>query len=274
MKSVVITGEGSYIGSALQEYLSLYPDQYSVQTVPTIGKTLESFDFHGVDSVINVAAIVHRKETPDTLDLYSLVNRDLAAGLASKAKADGVHQFIQFSTMSVYGKTTGIITKDTPALPLTAYGKSKLESEHLIASLANDQFIVTILRPPMVYGPGAKGNYHLLEKITDYLFFCPTFQNRRSLISIDHLCEVIRLYIGDPHSGVFFPQDPQPVSTASLIEQIAHQKGKKLWKTSLFNPCIRLLILTTDAGKKAFGDLLYEDLSELPLSTILLGGGS
>ena len=173
--------------------------------------------------------------------------------------------------MSIYGKNSGTITKETPLHPVTAYGKSKLEAERLIALLADDRFTVTILRPPMVYGPGAKGNYHLLEEMTDHLHLCPTVQNRRSLVSIDRLCEFIRGRIEDSCSGVFFPQDPNPVSTASLIEQIAFEKGKTLRKTSLFNPCIRFLAKKTTIGEKAFGDLLYEDLSVLPLSAVFQG---
>ncbi|MBR3178478.1 MAG: NAD-dependent epimerase/dehydratase family protein [Clostridia bacterium] len=271
MRSIVITGEGSYIGSALQEYLSREPGHYSVRVLPTIGIAPDSFDFHNVDAVINVAAIVHKKETPDLISLYDSVNRDLAIGLAKKAKEDGACLFIQFSTMSVYGKITGAVSEDTLPNPVTAYGRSKLEAERLIAPLADDRFHVAILRPPMVYGPGAKGNYHLLEKLTDYLFFCPTLQNRRSLVSVDCLCSFILGCVENPRSGVFFPQDPTPVSTASLIEQIASKKGKKLWRTSLFNPFIRFLSKHTTAGKKAFGDLVYENLSELPLSAVFQG---
>ena len=268
MKTIVIAGEGSYIGTHLQEYLRQQTDVYAVKVYPTVGIDPQSFDISGTDAVINVAAIVHRKETPETLDLYYSVNQDFAINLAKKAKEENVPLFIQFSTMSVYGKQTGIITKDSPLHPVTAYAKSKLEAERGLASLVDDHFAVSILRPPMVYGPGAKGNYHLLEKLTDYLFFCPTFQNKRSLVSIDHLCKAVYKCIQDARSGIFFPQDPFPISTVSLIEQIAACKGKKLRKTSIFNPLIKFLTATTGMGKKAFGNLLYQDLFELPLSSI------
>lgn len=266
MKSIVITGEGSYIGTMLQDYLLRQHGLYDVRIIPTVAADPDTFNFRGSDAVVNVAAIVHRKETPDTAALYSSVNRDLAVRIAKKAKADNVPLFIQFSTMSVYGKQTGVITKDTPPHPVTAYGRSKLEAERGIAPLADDRFKVSVLRPPMVYGPGAKGNYHTLEKLTRFLVFCPTIQNRRSLVSIDRLCEAIRERIDNPRSGIFFPQDPTPVSTASLIKEIASRSGKNLWDTSVFNPLIRLLAKATPAGRKAFGDLLYEDLNELPLS--------
>lgn len=266
MKSIVITGEGSYIGTQLREHLLGQHDLYAVRIQPTVGVAPESFIFQGADAVINVAAIVHRKETPDMQDLYDSVNRDLAVRIAKKAKADGVPFFIQLSTISIYGKQTGIITKDTPPHPVTFYGKSKLAAERGIASLADDRFAVAILRAPMVYGPGAKGSYHTLEKLSRVSLFCPTIQNKKSLVSIDRLCAFIRERIDEARSGIFFPQDPSPVSTASLIEQIASDAGRKLWKTSLFNPAIRLLMKSSYVGKKAFGDLVYEDLFELPLS--------
>lgn len=272
MKSVIITGEGSYIGTMLCKHLLAQNGMYAVQIVSTVEASPESFDFCGADAVINVAAIVHRKDTPGMQSLYDSVNRDLAVIIAEKAKSDGVPLLIQFSTMSVYGMQTGVITKSTPPHPVTAYAKSKLEAERRIAPLADESFAVAILRPPMVYGPGAKGNYRTLEKLTRYLFFCPTVQNKRSLISIDRLCEYVRKRIDEARSGIFFPQDPSPVSTVALIEQIASDAGRKLWKTSLFNPMIQLLVKETSVGKKAFGDLLYDDLSELPLSAAFFGG--
>lgn len=270
MKTVVITGEGSYIGTHLQEFFLRQKNLYDVRVINTLNADLRLIDFSGADAIINVAAIVHRKETPHNQDLFSSINRDLAISLARKAKEDGVPLFIQFSTMSIYGKQTGIITEDTPPHPMTAYSRSKYEAERGIAALADDHFAVSILRPPMVYGPGAKGNYHLLEKLTSYLLFCPTIQNKRSLVSINQLCSSVLERVNDARSGVFFPQDPSPISTVSLIEEIASRSGRKLQKTGLFNPLIRLLVATTTIGRKAFGDLVYENLTELPLSAIYL----
>ena len=268
MKRIMITGKGSYIGNALQAYLRRRPDLYAVEALDTVNRAPESYDFHGIDTVVNVAAIVHQKETKALLPLYDRVNRDFAIGLCEKAKTDGAHQFIQCSTMSVYGKNTGVIDADTPLRPVTAYGKSKLEAERGMAPLADDGFAVAILRPPMVLGHGVKGHYRTLERLTDHLFFSPTLENRRTFVSIERLCAYIQARIDDPRSGVFFPQDPTPVSTASLIDGFAAEKGRRLWKTSLFNPAIRLLRLTTTVGKKAFGDLVYENVSELPLSAV------
>ena len=266
MKKILITGENSYIGTNLERHLAQFPDRYAVETLPMIGHTPDEYDFCGADAVVHVAAIVHRKETVKTIPLYNAVNCDLALAAAKRAKDAGVNQFILFSTMSVYGMETGVITRDTAPAPKTLYGRSKLAAERAIALLADEAFRVTILRPPMVFGEGAKGNYARLESLTKKLPFLPDFENRRSLVSIGTLCEAIRGYLDEPRSGVFFPQEAAPVSTAVLMERIATAQGRSLKKTKAFNPAIRLLRACTHAGKKAFGDLVYEDLSELPLS--------
>ena len=87
------------------------------------------------------------------------MNRDLAYETARKAEGEGVGQFIFLSSMSVYGIENGVINKDTPLNPNTAYGKSKLEAEELIKKLEDESFIIAILRPPMVYGKDCRGNY-------------------------------------------------------------------------------------------------------------------
>lgn len=265
MKRILITGENSYIGTHLKEFLSQFPESYTVETLALKAHSPEEYDFHGAEAIVHVAAIVHRKETAETPALYEQVNRDLAYAVAEKAKREGVRQFVFFSSMSVYGKVTGTITRDTVPAPDTQYGKSKLAAERRIAALADDAFFVTILRPPMVFGPGAKGNPARLERLANKLWFCPDFENRRSMVSIDTLCEALKGYLDAPRSGVFFPQEAAPLSTADLMERMRRSHGKPVRRTKLLNPAIRLLRRFTRVGKKAFGDLTYEDLSELPL---------
>ena len=84
--------------------------------------------------------------------------------MAKKAKAEGVAQFIFMSSMSIYGKNTGRINKDTMPKPNSYYGKSKWQAEVALEQLVSETFQVAILRPPMVYGDGCRGNYSLLKK--------------------------------------------------------------------------------------------------------------
>ncbi|MBR4905233.1 MAG: NAD-dependent epimerase/dehydratase family protein [Clostridia bacterium] len=265
MKRILITGAGSYIGTHIEAYLLRFPERYETNTLPMQSHTPDEYDFHGADAVIHVAAIVHRKETKDSQPLYDAVNRDLAVAVAEKAKREGVKQFVFFSTMAVYGMTEGTINRETALNPKTQYARSKLSAERRIAALSDDTFFVSILRPPMVFGPGAKGNPARLERLAKKLPFCPDFENRRSMVSIETLCGAVEALLDVPRAGVFFPQEPKPLATRELIERAMREQGRTPKRSKLLNPAIRVLRKCTSAGKKAFGDLVYEDLTELPL---------
>ena len=164
--------------------------------------------------------------------------------------------------MSVYGLLTGIIDKNTPVNPQNAYGKSKLEGEKLIKSIEDESFNVAIVRPPMIYGEGCKGNYRTLCKIVDFCPIFPNFPNKRSLISIENLCEFLINLIKSEKSGLFFPQNPEYVSTTQLVKDIARIKRKKIYFTKFFNPIIRFLQNKNNSigiqCQKAFGSLIYD----------------
>ena len=265
MKRILITGKDSYIGTHIAQYLARFPEMYSVTEISTQPFDPDTDAFSGVDAVVHVAAIVHRKETKETAPLYDAVNRDLAVRVAEKAKRAGAGQFVFFSTMSVYGMDVGTITKDVVPVPKTQYGRSKYAAERRIAPLSDAAFTVTILRPPLVIGPGAKGNPARLERLAKRLPFCPDFENRRSMVSIETLCGAVKALIDVPHEGVFFPQEPEPIATCDLIERAMREQGRTPKRSKLLNPAIRVLRACTRVGKKAFGDLVYEDLYALPL---------
>lgn len=159
MKSILITGKNSYIGSRFEEWLAKYPDKYKVDAISLRDESWKEKDFSEYDVVYHVAGIAHRKETKENRELYYAVNRDLAYEVAKKSKQDGIKQFIFLSTMSVYGLESGVIDEHTPLKPKSNYGKFKLQAEELIKPLEDDSFKIAILRPPMVYGKGCKGNY-------------------------------------------------------------------------------------------------------------------
>jgi len=261
MKKILITGANSYIGTNFEKWLSNYPDEYEVDTISLRDELWKEKDFLIYDVVYHVAGIAHRKETDENRDLYFEINRDLAYEVAKKSKQDGVKQFIFLSTMSVYGLETGIITRDTPHNPNNAYGKSKLEAEELIKKLEDESFKIAIIRPPMVYGKGCKGNYPRLARLAIKTPIFPDVDNKRSMIYIDNLSEFIRLLIDNYSSGLFLPQNNEYVNTSEMVKLIAEVNGKKIIMTKIFNPLLKLLNVSTI--NKVFGDLVYEkDLSE------------
>lgn len=266
MTNILITGEGSYIGTSFAAYMQQWPQDYQVDTVDMIGDNWRNTDFSVYDAVFHVAGIAHIKETAENAYLYYEVNRDLAVETAQKAKDAGVKHFVFLSSMSIYGLVEGIITADTQPAPNTNYGKSKWQAERQIAALCDDTFAVSVLRPPMVYGDNCKGNYQALVKLAKIAPFCPNYVNERSMVSIATLCSYVKNLIDRRASGIFFPQEEAYICTCRMIADIAEQNGKKLPLIRLLNPAVSLAKMTTK-GKKAFGNLTYaKELSTgLPL---------
>ena len=256
MKNILITGKNSYIGTSLENWLMREPDKYKVDTVDMKDRSWKEKDFSLYDVVFHVAGIAHIKETSDNQNLYYKVNRDLAYETAQKAKQDGVEQFIFLSSMSVYGIEQGVIDKNTPLTPNSAYGKSKIEAEKLINKLQDDSFTVATLRPPMVYGKGCRGNYPRLVGLAFKTPIFPKVDNKRSMIYIDNLSEFVKRLIDNRSGGLFFPQNADYVNTSEMVRIIAEVHGKRVVMTKLFNPLLRLLNVST--VNKVFGDLVYD----------------
>lgn len=261
MKKVLLTGAGSYIGEKVKEYLMDYPGDYTVDMKDTLGWKPQMSDFIGYDSVFNVAGIAHIKETNENRHLYYDVNRDLVVKIATSAKEAGVKQFILLSTMSVYGLTVGIISKETRVKPVNAYGRSKVEADEAIAQLRDESFKFACLRPPMVYGKGCKGNYQSLRKFALKSPIFPEYNNQRSMIYIGNLCEFVKQCIDEEKSGLFFPQNAEYIRTSEMVKLIAKCHRKKIRFTKVFNWALR--IVPINVVKKVFGTLIYE-----PVDTI------
>lgn len=256
MKKILITGKSSYVGTSLEKWLGKYPDRYSIDSISLRDDSWKEKDISKYDVVFHVAGIAHIKETKENADFYYKVNRDLAYEVARKAKVEGVKHFIFLSSMSVYGIESGVIDKDTHLEPKSNYGMSKLQAEELIKPLEDDRFIVAIIRPPMIYGKGCKGNYVRLAKLAVKMPIFPDVDNKRSMIFIDNLCEFVRLIIDGLNNGIFLPQNKEYVCTREMVKLIADNNGKKIKLTNLFNPFLRLI--QTSTLRKVVGDLVYE----------------
>ena len=270
MKRVLITGKGSYVGTAVERWLNQFEDKYDVDCIDMIGDGWREFDFTGFDSVYHVAGIAHAdisNVSDETKKKYYDVNCNLAIETAHKAKEAGVHQFIYMSSLLVYGdcgsssgKGKMIIEEGTKPNPSNFYGDSKWQAENQLMELDSKDFNVAILRPPMIYGKGCKGNYPVLAKIAMKMPVFPKFHNERSILYIDNLAEFVRILIDKGIGGVFFPQNREIVSTADIVKAIAKTHGKKIWITSIFNWAVYIArIMPGKIGsmsKKAFGSLV------------------
>ena len=261
--NILITGKNSYIGEYFKKWLTKWENKYAIDTVDTMDGIWEQKDFTGVDVVFHVAGIAHVSTNPNMEELYYKVNRDLTIAVARKAKASGVKQFIFMSSIIVYGDSTSVreknvITKETVPKPANFYGKSKLEAEEGIRQLEDENFKVVIVRPPMIYGKGSKGNYPRLAKLACKVPVFPNIPNERSMLHIDNLCEFIRLMIEHKESGTFYPQNTEYVNTSDMVKQIAEIHGKKIILVKCLNPLIKLMGRFINLINKVFGNLVYD----------------
>lgn len=266
MKKILITGAGSYIGQSFENYLKQWKAQYQTDTLDMIGDGWRSASFAGYDAVFHVAGLVHlekAKKDPAQAALYEQVNTRLAIETAQKAKNEGVKQFIFMSSASVYGLTAPMgkvvmITRDTPLEPRDNYGISKKKAEEGLRSLADGSFKIVILRPPMIYGKGCKGNYRTMAKLARKLPVFPYVKNQRSMLYIDNLSEFVRLVIEDEAEGIFCPQNNEYTNTSDMVNCIAHANGKGILMIRGFAWALKLLRPFTGIVDKAFGSLCYD----------------
>lgn len=230
---IVITGKGSYIGSKVAEFLKKYG--HKTLEIDTISENWKEFDFSEFEAVIHVAAIVHDSAKKSGYDLFEKVNTKLPYDIAKKAKECGVSRFVFLSSMAVYGLDKKLpegqtIDSNTPLNPVSLYGKSKLEAEKLLQTLADESFKVSIIRPPNVYGKGCKGNYisRFISISKLPIFPLAYTQAKQSMIYIDNLSCLIKEILENDGEGVYNPQDSFIPSTVDLVSAIADAHSKKI----------------------------------------------
>jgi nucleoside-diphosphate-sugar epimerase len=266
LKNILTTGANSYIGTSFEKWMKQWPDKYHVDTVDMIDGSWKDKDFSKYDTVFHVAGIAHVSSDPQQKELYYKVNRDLTIETAKKAKAEGVKQFIFMSSIIVYSdseKKDGVITYDTIPHCKNFYGDSKIQAEEGISLLNAKTFKIVVLRPPMIYGKGSKGNYPKLSELAQKTPIFPDYDNKRSMLYIENLCEFIRLIIDNNDAGLFFPQNKEYVKTSELVRCIARVHNKKIYFIKWFNLFLNLLVDDVNIINKLFGNLVYEqDMSD------------
>jgi len=272
MKKVLITGANSYIGNSFADWVEkqnavcspeekLEPEKVSLR-----GLEWTKQDWSGYDAVLHVAGLAHADvgHTDETTrQKYYSVNRDLTIAAASKAKREGVRQFIYMSSIIIYGDSAPIgqekvITADTQPSPAGFYGDSKLQAELGILPLQDENFQVVVIRTPMVYGESSKGNFPKLVKMAEKISIFPMINNYRSMIYIRNLCELLRLVIVHDRKGIFYPQNREQISTSQLVYLIGNALGKKIHLIKGLSGALKLAGLLTGYIGKIFGSLTYE----------------
>ena len=271
MRKVLITGANSYIGESFEKYAKeRYNTNFKIDTIDMIDGSWREQDFSDYDTVFHVAGIAHAdvgNVSDEVKDKYYAVNTDLAIETAKKARQDGVKQFVFMSSMIIYGDSAPygkqkMITAETKPEPANFYGDSKWQADKGVRVLADETFHVLVLRSPMIYGKGSKGNYPTLAKLAKKLPVFPDVNNQRSMLYIENLCEFLCQVMLVGKGGIFFPQNAEYTKTADMVKMISKAAGKKIWVTKLLNPFV--WIGSKMPGKigglinKAFGNSCYD----------------
>lgn len=224
--------------------------------------------FHDVECIVHAAARAHimKDEAADPLSEYRRVNVEGTLNLARQAAAAGVKRFIFISSIKVNGEQTAkdqpFYSHDTPSSE-DFYGISKHEAEQGLRELAAETGMeVVIIRPPLVYGPGVKGNFASMIKLVGKGWPLPlgAVHNKRSLVALDNLVDLIITCIDHPGAAneTFLVSDGEDLSTMQLLQGVAEAMGKPSRLIPV--PASLLQFGATLLGKKAVAQRLLGSL--------------
>ncbi len=260
MRKILIVGSASYIGNSFGGYIK---DTTVIKNISVRDNQWKQMDFSEFDTILFCAALVHQKEKVYTEAEYQKINCELPVAFAKKAKAEGVSQFVFLSSMAVYGLDgkvgeTLVIGKGSAPNPKSYYGKSKYQAELLLSNEKSASFIVTIVRPPMVYGENCPGNYQRLKRLVLKYKVFPAIKNQRSMISIQMLCKALERLIWDRQGGIFHPQDAEYICVLEMAKKIASEGRSKLYISRLLSIGVYLSSPFLEAVNKVWGGLIYD----------------
>ena len=252
-RKVLVTGAGSYIGDSFAEYAKEhYGSSLEIHIADTLDGHWRDMDFSEYDIIYHVAGIAHADVghvSEEIKEKYYAVNTDLAVEVCRKAKAEGVQTFIFMSSMIIYGDSAPygkekMIDAHTVPSPSNFYGDSKLQADVAVREMADDCFKVIVIRPPMIYGKGSRGNYPLLARMAGKLPVFPIVDNQRSMLHIDNLCEflcqVMLVKEQKTPAIVLIPQNQEWANTSQMVKEIAKVRGHRIWVTRALKPAVWL----------------------------------
>jgi nucleoside-diphosphate-sugar epimerase len=262
MNNVLITGCSGFVGKNLLPYL----ENLNFKAFGASLKVAPKPDLTYIDSIVHLAGKAHDLKNVAVSDEYYSINFDLTKDIYDSFLKSKANKFIFISSVKASADLVeGELKESDIPNPITHYGKSKLMAEEYILNqplpYGKSYYI---LRPCMIHGPGNKGNLNLLYKLISKGIPYPlaAFENKRSFLSIENLCFVIRelLELDDIPSGIYNVADDEALSTNELIKLIAKASDRKpkLWE---INPV--LIRTIAKLGDKLKLPLTTERLNKL-----------
>lgn len=285
VKRMLLTGASGFVGGAVAAQLlrlgavnlvlagrkpvpELLPSSVFVPVAEIDAATDWAAALADVEVVIHCAARVHvmSDTASDPLAEFRKVNVSGTLRLARQAVAAGAKRFIFISSIKVNGERTTSgqpFTADDLPAPVDAYGISKMEAEQGLRALAADSGLeVVIIRPVLVYGPGVKANFRNMMSWLSHGVPLPLggLGNRRSLVALDNLVDLILICIGHPAAAnqTFLVSDGEDLSTTQLLQRMAHALGRSARLLAM--PVFLLEAAAAMLGKRAVAQRLCDSL--------------
>ncbi len=225
MKKIVVTGASGFVG---QHFLQVNKNEYQIIAISLQNKDWQKQTFIGVDAIVHLAGKAHQMEAIDD-QIYFEVNTELTKQLIDKAQSDTVPHFVYISSTKVYGDGNyDYLNEKSNCVPTDAYGKSKLAAEQYV--LAQSNIKVAIIRPPLVYGVGVKGNMQRIVALVKKKNWLPfgNINNKRSMVYVGNLTALINTIINQQATGLFVAGDATPQSTTQLVQTVAIAANKNI----------------------------------------------
>lgn len=263
--TLMITGASGFIGT---NFINKYKEKYNIVPVDLLNEKPEELNFENVDCILHLAALVHQMKGAPR-ESYFEINTELTRRMAETAKKNGVRHFVFYSTVKVYGydgdiKNHSLVLNEfSECNPKNdPYGESKLEAEKILKKLENSNFIISIIRPPLVYGKGVKGNMETLVKLIKKVPILPFnyTKNKRSMVNVENLLYMTSLIIEKKEKGVFLPLDEKNISIKEIFDGIKEELKIKRYNIGLPNFIIEILYkISPSIIKRIYGSLQFEN---------------
>ena len=283
-RNIIVTGASGFVGRrviaemlgsntnaniyALVRKPTFFDSNIREITITDINDTewIKNFN-EQIDCIIHIAGAAHNKmdkNEPDPLNYFRRVNTLATKKIANEAAEKGAKRFIFISSIGVLGTTTNEpFSDETPENPISDYAISKYEAELEIKKACenrNSNMEFVIIRPPLVYGPGAPGNFRRLMRLVSLGVPLPfgMIKNQRSMIAIDNLIDFIRVCATHPAAAnqVFLISDNDDLSTKDIIRNLSKGMGIRILLLPL--PPVLLKLCACLLGRR----ILYEQLCE------------
>ncbi|HFI8806781.1 NAD-dependent epimerase/dehydratase family protein [Escherichia coli] len=284
---IMLTGATGFVGGAVLAQLMQQPDfvirtfsrratdGLSVNTTPNLSHVIGNIDgatdysaaINGVDVVIHCAARAHimRDESTEPLVEYRRVNLEGTLNLAQQAADAGVKRFVFVSSIGVNGASTidNPFTSHAKEQPHNAYAQSKYDAELGLKKIGEETGLeVVIVRPTLVYGPNAPGNFGMLTKLVKKLPILPfgLANNRRDFIAVQNLADLLITCATHPNAAghTFLASESETVSTKQFTNAIAKGLGKKVIQLPI--PVSLMRLAGRLVGKSAMIEQLFGNL--------------